>query len=349
MTTVDPSYQLLACRYLRRQLDVLIKELRGVRHNEDVEPVHQARVASRRMRAAFGMFAECFEPKKIGRWQKRVRKLTKGLGAARDKDVQIAFVETFLAGLDPQDKRSRPGVKRLLLRLRQQREALQPAVVKTLDGLAKGDVLAQMHGEVEKVLFTLRSHDVKLQSAYVFELAARHIRQRQHDVFACEHTLADPQDVAGHHRMRIAAKRLRYTMEICEAAYAGALTPPVKSVKKLQTLLGEIHDCDVWVVNVEAFVDCERRRTVEFFGHDRPFLRLLPGLAALRDERGRRREERFGQLAVFWRSLQGNAFWTELEKILQSHDRVTPPPANDDRQEEPHGPEQEGQENSAAQ
>jgi hypothetical protein len=75
----------------------------------------------------------------------------------------------------------------------------------------------------------------------------------------------------------------------------------------------------------------------------------VPGLAALRDERGRRREERFGQLVAFWRSLQGNAFWTELEKILQSRDRLTPPPADDVQQEEPHGPEETGQDNSAAQ
>ena len=52
MAAVDPSYQLLACQYLRKQLDALIKEVRGVRENQDIEPVHQARVASRRMRAA---------------------------------------------------------------------------------------------------------------------------------------------------------------------------------------------------------------------------------------------------------------------------------------------------------
>jgi CHAD domain-containing protein len=349
MTTVDPSYQLLACRYLRRQLDVLIKELRGVRLNEDIEPVHQARVASRRMRAAFSIFGDCFEPKLVRRWQKRVRKLTQGLGAARDKDVQILFVESFLAGLEPQNKRNRPGVGRLLLRLRQEREALQPAVIKTLDGLAKGDVLAEMHGEVEKILFTLRTHDVKLQSAYVFEQAGRHIRRRRHDLSGCEHALADAQDIAGHHQMRIAAKKLRYTMEICDAAYAKALTPFIKTVKKLQTLLGDIHDCDVWVENVDVFVGQERQRAVEFFGHDRPFLRLLPGLSALRDERRGHREVRFGQLVTFWRDLQQNAFWAELEKTLQSHERVAPASTSDGRQEESHDPEEEGQENSAGQ
>ena len=41
MAAIDPSYQLLACQYLRKQLDALIKEVRGVRENQDIEPVHQ--------------------------------------------------------------------------------------------------------------------------------------------------------------------------------------------------------------------------------------------------------------------------------------------------------------------
>ena len=65
MAVVDPSYRLLACQYLREQLEVLMRELLGVRRNEEIEPVHQARVASRRVRAALRMFADCFDAKKV--------------------------------------------------------------------------------------------------------------------------------------------------------------------------------------------------------------------------------------------------------------------------------------------
>jgi hypothetical protein len=215
-------------------------------------------------------------------------------------------------------------------------------------GLNKADVLAVIHGEVEKVLFTLWTHDVRLQSPYVFERAGRHIRERQDDVFACEHTLADPQDYDGHHRMRIAAKKLRYTMEICDAAYDKALSPLIKSVKKLQTLLGDIHDGDVWVDNVDVFIDRERERTVEFFGHDRPFLRLMPGLTMLRDERRRHREQTFGELVTFWGTLREATFWTELEKTLRSYEHPTEPvPAL--QEEESHGPQDQDQDSRPAQ
>lgn len=333
MAAIDPSCRLLACRYLHEQLDKLPRELRGVRQNDDIEPVHQARVASRRMRAAFRMFGDCFEGKQLAKWQKRIRVLTEGLGAARDKDVQIDFVEKFRETPEAGDKRNRPGIKRLLLRLRQRRDALQPDVLKALDALGKGNVLAEMHGELEKILFTLRSSDVPLQSPVVWARAADHMRRKRHDLFAGEPALGDPEDQAGHHQMRIAAKRLRYTMEICDLAYEGKLAPFIKAAKKVQTLLGDVHDCDVWVRDIDAFMEQERLRTIDYFGHHRPFLRLRPGLALLRDERESHRRRTFAELVAYWQTLDEEGFWDRLESTLRSYDGTA-------RQDVPDGQDQ---------
>ena len=318
MAAIDPSYQLLACQYLRRQLDALIKEVRGVRENQDIEPVHQARVASRRMRAALRMFGDCFGGKQTAKWQKRIKRLTKGLGAARDLDVQVDSIEQFLSRLDDKDRTHRPGVERLLLRLRQDRDTIQSAVVKTLDALEKGNAMAEMHGELEKNLFLLRNRAVHLQSPFVFERAAAHIRDCQRALLANEHTLADPQNVAGHHQMRIDAKKLRYTMEICDPAYEKQLAPAIKAVKKVQSLLGDIHDCDVWVQDVASFMERERARTIDYFGHHGPFNRLKPGLQLLIEERQKCREETFSALLVHWKTLSENRFWEDLDAMLQS-------------------------------
>jgi CHAD domain-containing protein len=264
------------------------------------------------------MFGDCFDAKKIDKWRSRIRRVTKGLGAARDLDVQIEFLEQFLAGLDEKDKRHRPGVERLTLRLRQDRAAVQPKAVKTLDALEKGNAMAEMHGELEKVLFLLRHRGVTVQSPYVFERAATHIRQRVQTLRADEQTLADPSDVPGHHQLRIDAKRLRYTMEICDPVYDGQLGPAIKAVKKVQSLLGDIHDCDVWAEDVEAFMAAERERTIEYFGHHGPFNRLKPGLERLIDERRRCRAETFDRLVEHWTRLSEEGFWDRLEALLSS-------------------------------
>lgn len=341
MATIDPSYQLLACQYLRKQLDTLVKEIRGVRENRDIEPVHQARVASRRMRAALRMFAECFDDKRVGRWQKRVRKLTKGLGMARDLDVQIAFVEEFVGSLDAKDRRHRPGAERLLLRLRQRREAMQSKVVKTLDALEAGDALADMHGELAKVLFILKRREVCLQSPFVYARAAAHIQDRQRALLSNAHTLADAGDIAGHHQLRIDAKKLRYTLEICDPAYEKQMSAAIKAVKKVQSLLGEIHDCDVWVEQVQAFMDEERSRTMAYFGHHGPFNRLKPGLELLLEERRTHRQETFAELVKYWIKLDEERLWEDLDTMLRSYIEVSRPPESDTQDRPINGTEEE--------
>jgi CHAD domain len=47
------------------------------------------------------------------------------------------------------------------------------------------------------------------------------------------------------HNMRIAAKRLRYVCEFTGPALGGAADTGAREAKAIQTLLGELHDCDV--------------------------------------------------------------------------------------------------------
>ena len=47
------------------------------------------------------------------------------------------------------------------------------------------------------------------------------------------------------HHMRIAAKRLRYILELTGPVLGGAAASGAREAKAIQTLLGELHDCDV--------------------------------------------------------------------------------------------------------
>jgi hypothetical protein len=65
---------------------------------------------------------------------------------------------------------------------------------------------------------------------------------------------ADPTEVVALHDMRIAAKRLRYVLELFAPSFGPYAATAAKKAKKLQDLLGEIHDCDVTLPRVEALV-----------------------------------------------------------------------------------------------
>jgi len=311
---IDPSYRLLAARYFRQQAKRLAKQLDGARLAENIECVHKARVASRRLRAALRMFAECVPPKSQTSWRGEIRRITSGLGEARDKDVQIAYLQDALAAVD--EKACYSGIARLLVQLEKQRGRLQPKVNKAIRRLRASGALLQMRAAGKKETARARKKQYDVRSEFSLQQAQRHILARVEEALPLAKSLADPTDIEGHHALRIAMKRLRYTSEIAQPVYAGRLDEAIKTVTRLQTLLGDIHDCDVWLVELDAFAEREKQRIVRDYGHDGPFAQLLPGIEHLRGKRRRHREEAFEQLAALWEQLQQQGFWESLTETV---------------------------------
>ena len=310
----EESFCFFGTQVLQKRLQALTREIGGVREAEDLEYVHRMRVASRRLRAAFSIFEPCFPAAQMSRWVRRVKRITRALGAARDTDVQIAFVDQFLAGLESQ--RERRGVERLLLRLRQRREALQSDVIRTLDRLESSGVLKEMEETLLQRLVEARVNQTPETSPWMYRRACEMITLRLEEMLAYEVYIHQPEHVTQLHSMRIAAKRLRYTMEIFEPLYDGELKPFIQTVKTLQEMLGDIHDADVWAEQLPAFVAEERVRTREYCGTEAPVRRLLPGIEALRADRQAFRQARYRDFLAFWKEQTRDDAWGRLRALV---------------------------------
>ena len=87
------------------------------------------------------------------------------------------------------------------------------------------------------------------------DAALRRIAEtRLDELHSFEHAVQDPDAVEDLHDMRIAAKRLRYVLEMSEPVLGPPATKGAKHAKKLQDLLGEIHDCDEHLPLVERHI-----------------------------------------------------------------------------------------------
>ena len=75
--------------------------------------------------------------------------------------------------------------------------------------------------------------------------AQRIARQRVADLLQFDEAVRDPGNVRELHDLRIAAKRLRYTLEVLGGVLGPAATVVEDEARALQDVLGEIHDCDV--------------------------------------------------------------------------------------------------------
>lgn len=76
----------------------------GVLDIEEIEHVHDMRVATRRLRAALEVFEPCFPAKRHRKALKRVKALADALGERRDRDVAIEFLEGFAAEAPERDR-----------------------------------------------------------------------------------------------------------------------------------------------------------------------------------------------------------------------------------------------------
>lgn len=331
---IDISLRYLAANFVSKQLGQLMMHLQGARTVQDIEDIHQARVACRRIRSALQLFSDCFDEKIAKRWEKQMKRLLKSFGAARDLDVQIEFLNSILKQLDAKYKKYRPGIGRMLFRWRQQRDSMQSDVIKTIDAVHKKHVLTDIHIQMEKILFELKPLNPATDSPAVARLGDEQIQRRIRDYLVCQQTLENPEDIAGHHAARIAAKKLRYTMEICDAAMKGKLKPALKKIKKIQTILGEMHDCDRWNEEIDHFIEQERAKTLDFYGHPRPFLRVLPGLLYLQQERCSCRQQLYQQACQFVDQLNEEAFWATFSEILSPQESNPQDKQSEDRPDE---------------
>lgn len=296
-----------------RLLDALASEEAGVRQAEDIEYIHRMRVASRRLRAALPLFETCLPAKSYKHWLRQVRSITRALGAARDTDVQINVLEEFRSG-HPEPP-LQPGLRRLHLRLGQKRAQLQSEVLSALDKFAASGTLPEIQGRIAPYLE--RQGQVYLYTPFLYMRAYEAVTQRMEEFLGYEPFIEKPECVTELHAMRIAAKRLRYTLEVFAPIYPGEMKTALQTVRKVQESLGDIHDCDVWTAFLPAFLNEEREFMIQFYGHSRSFRRLTPGLQAFLEDRQARRDAEYGRFVTYWRKIRSQGVWDEVLKTIR--------------------------------
>ena len=152
----------------------------------------------------------------------------------------------------------------------------------------------------------MKARKVKLDPDASFEDGVRRthaVRMDELDSFA--DAAQDPADEDALHDMRIAAKRVRYVLEVSDPVLADAKAG-VRAAKKVQDLLGEIHDCDELLPVIDAHVERLRDEDVAaaVSGDTLPNRRKYRGLEALRAHTLARRARLHEQFVSRWPKLR---------------------------------------------
>lgn len=127
--SAEEPYAAAAAKVVAVRSQELADHSRDVLGLDDIERVHDMRVATRRLRAALEVFEACFPKKAYAKTLAEVKELADALGERRDRDVTIAALGAFGEGLTAPDRR---GIETLVAALRHEQqeanEALRPYV-----------------------------------------------------------------------------------------------------------------------------------------------------------------------------------------------------------------------------
>jgi len=245
----DGAYCVFGAETLPKRIVELEKQIEGAKRNEDIEYIHKLRVASRRLRAALAVFKECLPRRQIKAWKKAIKTLTTSCGEARDEDVLIAFLESYLTGLEPRAAR---GIEYLIRIQKARRLLMQSDVVRVLDSLQSSGVLTDISDACRNITRSRIDESLTTKTLSTYSTAHDRIVRRLDEFLALSRFVHDESAIAKHHELRIAAKRLRYTMEIFSPLYRDGLKDQIALMKQFQDVLGEMHDYYVWSKELRA-------------------------------------------------------------------------------------------------
>jgi hypothetical protein len=160
------------------------------------------------------------------------------------------------------------------------------------------------------------------------ESAARIVSVRLDELRSFAPAALEPGAAEAQHSMRIAAKRLRYVLEMTEHCFGPAGRTARRRARELQGVLGELHDCDVMLPRArehaaalaEADAEAVRVRAGDAGDLDPALAARAPhrtayrGLDVLGVHLDARRRLLFDRFVAFWTEQERAGTWKALDR-----------------------------------
>jgi CHAD domain-containing protein len=236
-------------KVMRFHLARMIDREPGVRSGVDIEDVHKMRVATRRQRAAWRMFGTSFRKGRTKPYRSGLRSLARRLGAVRDLDVLLEAIDGYRADLSVVEQRA---IEPLIAAWRQHRDDARVLLMRELDSPDHGRfvddylVFVRTEGAAVTPVRPVEPHQVR-------DTAPSRIWAAYEQVRSYEGVLRWA-DISTLHELRIASKRLRYSLEFVQEALGDDALPLIARVTALQDHLGLMNDADVAASMARTFL-----------------------------------------------------------------------------------------------
>lgn len=289
----EPTFNRVALARLNDAQFAYIRWLQNV----DSEALHDLRVALRRLRAMLRAYAPWLREPLSGKLRRKLKKLTHATNAARDAEVQIAWLDRQGSRIAA---RERVGVLWLQERLRRQAaRADQEARTKVTRRFAT--LQARLRRALARDVFHRTSASFVTLTQQLYEDQVKALAAALAEIEAID-------DGSAIHAARIAGKRVRYLLEPVAATLPGG-KHAIRNLKRFQDDLGALNDCFVRARLLGHAMHRAKRRGLHRAADPRA------GLKCLAQSVARDRQQRFGRVARLYLGKRTAPFIASLARL----------------------------------
>jgi CHAD domain-containing protein len=232
----------------------MLSKQAGTVAGDDIEFLHDMRVATRRLRAAIDVFGDAFKPKVIKNHLKGLRSTGRALGKVRDLDVFMEKVEHYLIELPTSQHQ---GLDPLTQNWQQQREQSREEMIAYFESSEYQKFVRSFnrfvqttgagipaHTEISVNESTEKTESTVRPSVKVRDIAPLLIYTRLAAVSSYDKILpfATLQQL---HALRIDFKKLRYTLEFLSEVLGPEAKQVINEIKIMQDHLGDLNDANL--------------------------------------------------------------------------------------------------------
>ncbi len=229
----------LALAVLRRHFVEFLRREPGTRLGDDIEELHDMRVAARRMRAALSLFSD-YVPESFEDIRDELKWIAASLGEVRDLDVQLEAMREWQTRLEEPDA---SALEPLLVELGRRRLTSRGRLLEALDSDRYDQLVANFS---DLLLAGVPNDESDLAVQVVPGLITRRYRKLHRLADRLRPSSAD----ADYHISRIQGKRLRYALEFVSPLYGKTVREFIGHLVDVQDVLGAHQDAIIAIDNV---------------------------------------------------------------------------------------------------
>jgi len=279
-------------------VDRLLRHEAAMRDPDKADELRRFRVATRRLRAALRLFRSAYRAAEVEPLEDGLAEITDAVGLVRDLDVRIAALGEWAAERGPDSMAAvRPLVDAWIAERRSGMVILERRLASRRHARLLGRLVEFVH-PVERDTRPDRA------GAIVRDLAGSQVWRAFERVRAFAPTVRLA-DAAALHRLRIQAKRLRYSLEFLADVLGPDKPWLVEQLVALQDHLGALNDATVTAAAVRTFLEAQQ-------------LRLTPAqraeVVAYLDDRERQARALRRGTGRPWRAVNGITFARRLAR-----------------------------------